>query len=102
MVSCDILSAVFKNVHEDANNKVRADMNDKVRTETGAEEVAPRGCPLSEERPAYVSDKLAAIIVAFDGGDLQMVIRLFDEACEERFDAGMEYAKDTVDEWRRG
>jgi hypothetical protein len=51
------------------------------------------------EREPYVTEKLSAIIVAFDGGDLAMVIRLFDEACEERFEAGIEYAKDNINEW---
>jgi hypothetical protein len=46
-----------------------------------------------------MSDALAQIIVALDNGDTGTAIRLFDEACNERFEAGISYAKDTVNEW---
>jgi hypothetical protein len=64
----------------------------------------PEGAPMGErvhgeKRQPIINEALAAIIVAFDGGDMERVIRLFDEACEERFEAGISYAKDTVNEW---
>ena len=53
----------------------------------------------SVHREPQMSDALAQIIVALDNGDTGTAIRLFDEACEERFEAGIEYAKDTLHDW---
>ena len=53
----------------------------------------------SVHREPQMSDALALIIVALDDGDTVTAIRLFDEACEKRFEDGIEYAKDTVNEW---
>jgi hypothetical protein len=52
-----------------------------------------------EKRQPIINEALSEIIVAFDGGDMERVVRLFDEACEKRFEDGIEYAKDTVNEW---
>jgi hypothetical protein len=50
-------------------------------------------------REPQMSDALSHILVALDNGDTTEAIRLFDEACNERFEAGIEYGRDTVDEW---
>ena len=55
----------------------------------------------SVHREPQMSDALSQIIVALDNGDTVTAIRLFDEANEERFEAGISYAKDTVGEWNR-
>jgi hypothetical protein len=53
----------------------------------------------SVHREPQMSDALAQIIVALDNGDTGTAIRLFDDACGERFEAGISYAKDMVQEW---
>jgi hypothetical protein len=52
-----------------------------------------------EKRTPTEDERLAGMIVAFDQGDMREVTRLFDVAMNERFEAGIEYAKDTVSEW---
>ncbi|MFA6358632.1 MAG: hypothetical protein WCY09_08260 [Candidatus Omnitrophota bacterium] len=52
-----------------------------------------------EKRTPLEDECLAGMIVAFDQGDMKEVTRLFDVAMNERFEAGIEYAKDTVSEW---
>jgi len=52
-----------------------------------------------EKRTPTEDECLAGMIVAFDQGDMKEVTRLFDVAMNERFEAGIEYAKDTVGEW---
>ena len=54
-----------------------------------------------EGRPQRITEALSNIIIAFDSGDMERVIRLFDEACEQRFEDGIQYARDTVGEWHR-
>lgn len=49
----------------------------------------------------FTDECLAGMIVAFDGGDMTTFRRLYDEALNERFGAGIEYAKDTVGEWNK-
>ena len=49
----------------------------------------------------FADECLAGMIVAFDGGDMTTFRRLFDEAMNERFEAGIEYAKDNVSEWHK-
>jgi len=53
----------------------------------------------SVHREPQMSDALSHILVALDNGNTKEAIRLFDEACNERFEAGISYAKDTVNEW---
>jgi hypothetical protein len=54
------------------------------------------------EPPLIFTDEcLAGMIVAFDGGDMTTFRRLYDEALNERFEAGLQYAVDTVGEWHR-
>ena len=49
----------------------------------------------------FADECLAGMIVAFDGGDMKTFRALFNEAMNERFEAGIEYAKDNVSEWHR-
>jgi len=50
-------------------------------------------------REPQMSDALSHILVALDNGNTTEAIRLFDEACNERFESGVEYAKSMVSEW---
>jgi len=54
-----------------------------------------------EKRTPLAVECLAGMIVAMDAGDMREVTRLFDIAMNDRFEAGIEYAKDTVGEWNR-
>jgi hypothetical protein len=54
------------------------------------------------EPPLIFTDEcLAGMIVAFDGGDMKKFRELYDRALNERFEAGLQYAVDTVGEWHR-
>ena len=54
-----------------------------------------------EPKLMFTDECLAGMIVAFDGGDMATFRRLYDEALNERFEAGIEYAKDNVSEWHK-
>ncbi len=53
------------------------------------------------QRSFFSTDRLSKMIIAFDSGDMVELIRLYDEALERRFEDGISYAKDTVNEWHR-
>jgi hypothetical protein len=50
---------------------------------------------------SFTDECLAGMIVAFDGGDMTTFRKLYDGAMNERFEAGLQYAVDTVGEWHR-
>jgi hypothetical protein len=39
------------------------------------------------------------LMEAINRGNMTEAVRVYQEALEERFEAGISYAKDTVDEW---
>jgi Lhr-like helicase len=53
------------------------------------------------QRSFFSTDRLSKMIIAFDSGDMVELIRLYDEALEQRFEDGIQYAKDTVGEWNK-
>lgn len=67
------------------------------RVQGGAPE-KPKECG---KRSSFSTEQLSKMIIAFDSGSMQDLIRLYDEALNERFEAGIEYAKDTVGEWHK-
>lgn len=56
------------------------------------------GDSVHESKLIFTDECLAGMIVAFDGGDMTTFRRLYDEALNERFEAGIEYAKDNINE----
>jgi hypothetical protein len=71
---------------------------DETEYRKGSEGAAPS---VHESKLMFTDECLAGMIVAFDGGDMATFRRLYDEALNERFEAGIEYAKDSVGEWNK-
>jgi hypothetical protein len=51
------------------------------------------------QRSLFSNEQLSKMLIAVDAGDMREFIRLYDQALEQRFEDGIEYAKDTVGEW---
>jgi LPS sulfotransferase NodH len=74
-------------------------MSDDSDESASVHEAGVHGESENVHREPQMSEALSHILVALDNGDTGTAIRLFDEACEKRFEAGIGYAKDMVQEW---
>jgi hypothetical protein len=65
------------------------------------QEVENPGVPMSEKKPTAVINSPAfwAVVFALDAGNEALAYENFEKAMGERFDAGEEYAKDTLHDW---